>query len=104
MRLHDILDKMDRRIDALAEERFKKLAEENFTAPELMAAAPEWMFEGKIKLIDKSRPPVWLVMGGRGAGKTRLGAEWVNCLVHGYAPFARIDKSTPIALGRRDHR
>ncbi|MGB3500323.1 MAG: terminase family protein [Mesorhizobium sp.] len=30
----------------------------------------------------------WLVMGGRGAGKTRLGAEWVNALVRGLPPFA----------------
>ncbi|GLS32913.1 Large terminase phage packaging protein [Mesorhizobium albiziae] len=27
--------------------------------------------------------------GGRGAGKTRLGAEWVNALVRGLPPFAR---------------
>lgn len=31
----------------------------------------------------------WLVMGGRGSGKTRLGAEWVNALVRGFAPFAQ---------------
>jgi phage terminase large subunit-like protein len=31
----------------------------------------------------------WLAIGGRGAGKTRLGAEWVNALVHGFRPFAR---------------
>jgi phage terminase large subunit-like protein len=30
----------------------------------------------------------WLVTGGRGSGKTRLGAEWVNCLVRGFAPCA----------------
>jgi phage terminase large subunit-like protein len=30
----------------------------------------------------------WLVMGGRGAGKTRLGSEWVNALVRGLPPFA----------------
>lgn len=33
-------------------------------------------------------PDSWLVMGGRGAGKTRLGAEWVNSLVRGFSPFA----------------
>lgn len=32
---------------------------------------------------------IWLVMGGRGAGKTRLGAEWVNALVGGFSPFAQ---------------
>ena len=31
----------------------------------------------------------WLVLAGRGAGKTRLGAEWVRALVHGHAPYAR---------------
>jgi phage terminase large subunit-like protein len=31
---------------------------------------------------------VWLVLGGRGAGKTRTGAEWVRGLVFGRAPFA----------------
>lgn len=29
----------------------------------------------------------WLVIGGRGAGKTRLGAEWVNALANGYSPL-----------------
>ena len=35
------------------------------------------------------QPAIWLVTGGRGAGKTRLGAEWVNALVHGLSPFTR---------------
>jgi phage terminase large subunit-like protein len=35
-----------------------------------------------------TKPDIWLVMGGRGAGKTRLGAEWVNSLVRGFSPFA----------------
>lgn len=30
----------------------------------------------------------WLVLGGRGAGKTRTGAEWVKALVQGRTPFA----------------
>lgn len=30
----------------------------------------------------------WLVIGGRGAGKTRLGAEWVNGLVRRMSPFS----------------
>lgn len=30
----------------------------------------------------------WLVMGGRGAGKTRTGAEWVRGLALGHAPFS----------------
>ena len=30
----------------------------------------------------------WLMLGGRGAGKTRLGAEWVRASVHGTRPYA----------------
>jgi phage terminase large subunit-like protein len=30
----------------------------------------------------------WLALGGRGAGKTRLGAEWVRALAHGRPPYA----------------
>ncbi|MEM9221503.1 MAG: terminase family protein [Pseudomonadota bacterium] len=30
----------------------------------------------------------WLMLGGRGAGKTRAGAEWVNAMALGRAPFA----------------
>ncbi|WP_441276944.1 DNA-packaging protein [Tardiphaga sp. 172_B4_N1_3] len=30
----------------------------------------------------------WLMLGGRGAGKTRTGAEWVRALVHGTRPYA----------------
>jgi phage terminase large subunit-like protein len=30
----------------------------------------------------------WLLLGGRGAGKTRTGAEFVRGLVHGHAPWA----------------
>ncbi|MDS1134605.1 terminase family protein [Nitratireductor indicus] len=40
----------------------------------------------------------WLVTGGRGAGKTRLGAEWVNALVRGFPPFARGNRYGRIAL------
>src|SRR4051812_23863241 len=29
----------------------------------------------------------WLMLGGRGAGKTRAGAEWVRAMVHGIAPW-----------------
>ena len=39
----------------------------------------------------------WLVLGGRGAGKTRAGAEWVRGLATGTAPFA-VAPVSPIAL------
>ncbi len=31
---------------------------------------------------------IWLMLGGRGAGKTRLGAEWVRAAALGAAPYA----------------
>jgi phage terminase large subunit-like protein len=41
--------------------------------------------------LEHQLPPegdwrTWLVMGGRGAGKTRAGAEWVRSLVEGAGP------------------
>lgn len=39
----------------------------------------------------------WLLLGGRGAGKTRAGAEWVRGLALGLPPFAAAPVS-PIAL------
>src|SRR3977135_404674 len=30
----------------------------------------------------------WLILGGRGAGKTRVGSEWVRAMVHGTPPYA----------------
>ena len=45
----------------------------------------------------------WLLLGGRGAGKTRAGAEWVRALIHGVSPFADAPIS-PIALvGETEH-
>ena len=45
----------------------------------------------------------WLLLGGRGAGKTRAGAEWVRALIHGVPPFADGPVS-PIALvGETEH-
>ncbi|MFH2015997.1 MAG: terminase family protein [Pseudomonadota bacterium] len=37
---------------------------------------------------DPDAPETWLVVGGRGAGKTLLGAEWVNGLARGFSPFS----------------
>jgi phage terminase large subunit-like protein len=45
----------------------------------------------------------WLMLGGRGAGKTRLGAEWVRALAHGTPPYAE-HRSLQIALvGETEH-
>jgi phage terminase large subunit-like protein len=61
----------------------------NLTQEEAELVVDEW--------IEHARPAqyplfgtkdIWLVMGGRGAGKTRVGAEWVNAMVRGFPPFA----------------
>ncbi|SIQ01965.1 terminase family protein [Bosea sp. TND4EK4] len=50
---------------------------------------------------DQIPPPpprgVWLVLGGRGAGKTRTGAEWVKGMALGHPPYAEA-KTGRIAL------
>ncbi|HZP70718.1 MAG TPA: terminase family protein [Pseudolabrys sp.] len=39
--------------------------------------------------VGGGRPwTTWLMLGGRGAGKTRLGAEWVRALANGIPPYA----------------
>src|SRR4051812_22786569 len=45
----------------------------------------------------------WLLIGGRGAGKTRAGAEWVRAQALGLPPFAS-EKASRIALiGETEH-
>src|SRR5438132_9111644 len=45
----------------------------------------------------------WLVLGGRGAGKTRLGAEWVRALAHGTAPYAARRHRRVALVGESEH-
>ena len=50
-----------------------------------------WLFE--FWALPHQLPPVgawrsWVIMGGRGAGKTRAGAEWVRAQVEGATPAA----------------
>jgi phage terminase large subunit-like protein len=52
----------------------------------------EWFSQARLAQyplwkLDDGAPDGWLVVGGRGAGKTRLGAEWVNGLARGLPPF-----------------
>lgn len=49
----------------------------------------EWIATARLAQLPFGAPaPIWLVLGGRGAGKTRLGAEWVDAHVRGFPPFA----------------
>ncbi len=59
------------------------------TEAELMALP--WMFE--FWAMEHQLPPespadwrTWVILGGRGAGKTRAGAEWVRAMVEGPRP------------------
>ncbi len=54
-----------------------------------------WIWEVWRNPLHQKEPPgdwnVWVILGGRGAGKTRAGAEWVR---------ARTEGPTPLAPGR----
>ena len=55
----------------------------------------------QVPLLAQNGAPwrTWLILGGRGAGKTRAGAEWVRALAAGDAP-----RATRIALiGETEH-
>ncbi len=58
-------------------------------APELRAWSADWLFWAR---DDQLPPPggwhIWLMIGGRGAGKTRAGAEWLRGLALGLDGFA----------------
>jgi phage terminase large subunit-like protein len=62
---------------------------------------------------DHQRPPelaqngrpwlTWLLIGGRGAGKTRGGAEWVRCQALGLPPFASEPAARIALVGETEH-
>ncbi len=45
----------------------------------------------------------WLVLAGRGAGKTRLGAEWVRALAKGEGPYAEQAHLHIALVGETEH-
>ncbi len=45
----------------------------------------------------------WLMLGGRGAGKTRLGAEFVRALVHGTSPYTQAPHRSIALVGETEH-
>ncbi|MEM7178742.1 MAG: terminase family protein [Pseudomonadota bacterium] len=56
-------------------------------------AAMPWLWSLWANPVHQVAPAgdwqVWVIMGGRGAGKTRAGAEWVRARVEGPTPLAR---------------
>jgi phage terminase large subunit-like protein len=45
----------------------------------------------------------WLMLGGRGAGKTRLGAEWVRAVVSGTPPYGGSPCLNIALVGETEH-
>ena len=45
----------------------------------------------------------WLLIGGRGAGKTRAGAEWISAQVRGERPFATSKAGHIALIGESEH-
>jgi phage terminase large subunit-like protein len=46
---------------------------------------------------------IWLLLGGRGAGKTRAGAQWVTAQALGLPPFAREAHGRIALIGETEH-
>ncbi len=68
---------------------------ENVSAAVAPLVAREWLMAARAAQYPLTGiKDTWLLVGGRGSGKTRLGAEWVHALVHGLPPFA------PLKYGR----
>lgn len=73
-------------LDELGPEEFEELVG---GLPKGFEKAINWLFE--FWALPHQRPPdgdwaTWVILGGRGAGKTRAGAEWVRTLVEGSTP------------------
>ena len=65
----------------------REAALRSLTDEQAAAVLGQWSFWRR---PDQCPPPdgwhVWLVMAGRGFGKTRMGAEWVRALATGRRP------------------
>ena len=60
----------------------------------------EWLLNGRYQqlLFADRQPRTLLMLGGRGAGKTRTGAEWVHAAVRGLSPLFHREPLGRIAL------
>jgi phage terminase large subunit-like protein len=78
------------------------------TPPEMTDLDRQWPLFAHDYQFPPRRAPngapwlTWLLIGGRGAGKTRAGAEWVRAMANGHAPAT--EKAGRIALiGETEH-
>lgn len=70
---------------------YQTFLQAGISAEVLAATSREWLFQARLAQL----PPLhseawrsWLILGGRGSGKTRAGAEWVSGMAQGLAPFS----------------
>ncbi|KAF0128266.1 MAG: hypothetical protein FD148_1837, partial [Methylocystaceae bacterium] len=73
-RLSETLDGLSARELARLLDEWEFIARRDQWPPHLAASGAPWR--------------TWLILGGRGAGKTRAGAEWVKALALGRAQFS----------------
>jgi phage terminase large subunit-like protein len=67
----------------------KDWSRRNLSESQRQAAEAEWFLRGRAEqLPPRGHWHGWIVIGGRGSGKTRTGAEWVNAIVRGLPMFA----------------
>jgi len=75
------------------------------SANELAAVWGEWALWARDDQLPPASPVpgepwrVWLILGGRGAGKTRAGAEWVRAKALGLAPVGDVAASRIALVG-----
>jgi len=64
-------------------------ATQGLSRPSLDLNLRDWLTGARPEQLPPAAPwTTWLFLGGRGAGKTRAGAEWVRGLALGLSPFA----------------
>jgi phage terminase large subunit-like protein len=88
--------------DCAAEGRLDELLA-GFSAQELTRLLNDWEFSARpdqwppLLAADGAPWRVWMILGGRGAGKTRAGAEWVKAMAQGRPQFS-LSPTARIAL------
>lgn len=76
---------------------------QSLTAAETEFLLHHWPFWARAdQLAPDGDWTTWLVLGGRGAGKTRTGAEWIRDLVEGDTPLSP-GRASRIALVAQDY-
>ena len=73
-------------------------------AADLDALLHDWIWQARPDQLPPSGSwRIWAFIGGRGAGKTRAGAEWVRAQALGLAPFAAAPMGRIALVGETAH-